>query len=49
MFMDCAKASRKIRRSVGDAILPEAFVAVCEKHGIEMAIKPTVAVSGGAL
>ena len=33
----------------GDAILPEAFVAVCEKHGIEMAIKPTVAVSGGAL
>ena len=46
MFMDCAKASRKIRRSVGDAILPEAFVAVCEKHGIEMAIKPTVAVSG---
>ena len=49
MFMGCAKASRKIRRSVGDAILPEAFVAVCEKHGIEMAIKPTVAVSGGAL
>ena len=47
MFLDCAKASKKIERDAeDDQIVQEAFVQVCELYGLHMAVQATVVTKG---